>query len=48
MAQAKKKPTAKAAEAPKKEEVKAAPEKSKAPAAKKKILFVASEALPFV
>ena len=48
MAQAKKKPTAKAAEAPKKEEVKAASEKSKAPAAKKKILFVASEALPFV
>ena len=48
MAQAKKKPKAKAAEAPKKEAVKAAPEKRKARAAQKIIVVGASEALPFV
>lgn len=47
MAQAKKKPAAKAAQAPEKEAVKTAAAQEKT-AGKKKILFVASEALPFV
>ena len=47
MAQAKKKPAAKAAQAPEKEAVKTAAAQEKT-VGKKKILFVASEALPFV